>query len=69
MFRFGKKGATGAVSLLAITLTVTAALAAIARRPAPVKLAPANRDVDFATQSSIVGFYETYHLIAQTKRP
>jgi len=37
MFRFGKKGATGAVSLLAITLTVTAALAAIARRPAPVK--------------------------------
>src|SRR5947207_9119185 len=47
VFRFGEKGATRGVILLAITLMLAAGLAAIARKPAPV-----NRDGHFAPRAS-----------------
>jgi len=49
VFRFGEKGATGGVILFAITLTLTATLAAIARRPAPVK--PAHFEMSILQRS------------------
>src|SRR5256885_997795 len=47
VFRFGEKGGTRGVILLAITLMLAAGLAAIARKPAPV-----NRDGHFAPRAS-----------------